>query len=474
MPLVFLAILPVGGYGRAYTGYSGSASDGTMTVEAGRWLAKLANARDGELRAVLWSFAYFFFLLASYFILRPIRDEMGIAAGRNNLQWLFTATFFAMLIASPIYAWAVARLSRRVFIPLVYRFFALILVGFWTVLQSGWQRELTAQAFFVWVSVFNLFAVSVFWSFLTDLFRGEQGKRLFGFIAAGGSAGTLLGSTITVSLAGVIGPAALLIVAAILLEIAVLCAWRLERSQRGSAGETPQQGADAAAGDRAMGGSMLEGFWLVLRSPYLAGIGLWVLLLSLAGTFLYFMQQDVVRNASTDPAVRTQIFATMDLIASGLTIALQLIVTGRLIQKIGSGPAAALLPAVFALGFLALALSPILAVVVAFQALQRTANFAFSNPARELFFTAVDRHERYKAKNLIDAALFRGGDVIWGWAFTGLRGLGASMSTIAMIAVPISLTWLGLSLVLGRTEERRNAGNSTIPAPSANPADGRA
>ncbi len=446
---------------------------GTMTVGAGRWLARLANAQEGEMRAVLWSFAYFFFLLASYFILRPIRDEMGIAAGRDNLQWLFTATFFAMVIASPIYAWAVGRLSRRVFIPLVYHFFALNLVGFWAVLQSGWQRELTAQTFFVWVSVFNLFAVSVFWSFLTDVFRGEQGKRLFGFIAAGGSAGTLLGSTITVSLAGVIGPAALLIVAAILLEMAVACAWRLERSRRGLAGETPQQAGEAAAGDRVIGGSMMEGFWLVVRSPYLAGIGLWVLLLSLSGTFLYFMQQDVVRNASTDPAVRTQIFGTMDLIASGLTITLQLIVTGRLIQKIGSGPAAALLPAVFILGFLALALSPLLAVVVAFQALQRTANFAFSNPARELLFTAVDRHERYKAKNLIDAALFRGGDVIWGWAFAGLRGLGASMATIALIAVPVSLAWLGLSIALGRTEERRNKQLSNNSALSDKPDAGR-
>lgn len=430
-----------------------------MLTAAGTWVGRVAGAREGELRAVFWSFAYFFFLLASYFILRPIRDEMGIAAGRDNLQWLFTATFFAMLAASPVYAWAIAKLPRRTFIPLVYHFFALNLLAFWALLQTGWQRQFVAQAFFVWVSVFNLFAVSVFWSFLTDLYRSEQAKRLFGFIAAGGSAGTLLGSTITVSLAGVLGPVTLLIVAAILLEIAVACAWRLERTMRSPDGRFSERDVDKSRdGDKVIGGTAREGLWLILRSPYLAGIATWVLLLSLAGTFLYFIQQDIVRNASTDPATRTRIFASMDLIASVLTIALQLVITGRVIRRIGSGPAAAILPFVFVAGFLALALAPALAMVVAFQALQRTANFAFSNPARELLFTAVDRAERYKAKNLIDAALFRGGDVIWGWAFAGLRGAGTGMTTISMIAVPIALAWLALSLVLGRAEERRNAG----------------
>lgn len=429
-----------------------------MTGGAGAWIARVAGTREGELKAVLWSFAYFFFLLASYFILRPLRDEMGIAAGRDNLQWLFTATFFAMVLASPLYAMAIVRLPRSKFIPLVYHFFVLNLLAFWTVLLSGFERALTAQIFFVWVSVFNLFAVSVFWSFMTDLYRSEQGKRLFGFIAAGGTAGTMLGSSITVTLAGLIGPTHLLLVAAALLEIAVVCAFFLERTARTfRATDASTDVSTQGTGDRTIGGGMLDGFKLILRSPYLAGIGLWVLLLSLAGTFLYFMQQDVVRNASTDPAVRTQIFAAMDLSANLMTLILQLVVTGQVIKRLGAGPAAAALPLVFALGFGALAFAPMLAVVVAFQALQRTANFAFSNPAREILFTAVDRQERYKAKNLIDAALFRGGDVIWSWAFAGLRGLGASMSQIALLTVPVALAWLGLAVVLGRTQEARSA-----------------
>jgi ATP:ADP antiporter, AAA family len=432
-----------------------------MTSAAGHWLARIAGAQPGELRAVLWSFAYFFFLLASYFILRPLRDEMGIAAGRDNLQWLFTATFFAMIVASPLYALAISRLPRRTLIPLVYQFFVLNLLAFWAVLLTGYERALTAQVFFVWVSVFNLFAVSVFWSFMTDLYRSEQGKRLFGFIAAGGTAGTMLGSTITVSVAGWTGPTNLLLVAATLLEIALACAYFLERAARNPTavqdGPSPSLSAPSSKSDRAIGGSMLEGFGLILRSPYLAGIGLWVLLLSLAGTFLYFMQQDVVRNASTDPAVRTQIFATMDLAASFMTLAIQFFLTGHVLKRLGTGTAAATLPLVFAIGFAVLAVAPLLAVVVAFQALQRTANFALSNPARETFFTAVDRHERYKAKNLIDAAIFRGGDVMWAWAFAALRGLGLGMSSIAMLTVPVALAWLGLALALGRSQERRSA-----------------
>ncbi len=443
-----------------------------MNSAAASWLARVAGAEPRELRAVLWSFTYFFFLLGSYFILRPLRDEMGIAAGRNNLQWLFTATFFAMLVASPVYAFAISRLPRGTFIPLVYEFFIIHLLAFWAVLLSGWQRELTAQVFFVWVSVFNLFAVSVFWSFMTDIYKSDQGKRLFGFIAAGGTAGSLLGSTITVSVAGMIGPTNLLLVAAALLQIALVCAYFLERTARADslANDPTPKVADA---QRAMGGGMLEGFWLILRSPYLAGIALWVLLLSLAGTFLYFMQQDVVRNASTDPAVRTQIFATMDLAASLMTLAIQFVVTGLVLKKLGTGPAAAILPFVFAAGFATLAVAPVLAVIVAFQALQRTANFALSNPAREALFTAVDRHERYKAKNLIDAAVFRGGDVAWGWAFAGLRDAGLVTTTIAMITVPVALAWLGISLALGRTQERRSAILAAAEASSSSSAKSR-
>lgn len=421
-----------------------------MTSWVERALGRAVEVRADELRALLWSFAYFFFLLASYFILRPLRDEMGAAAGRDMLQWLFTGTFFAMLVAAPLFGFLVARMPRRRFIPVVYRFFMLNIALFWVLLQMDAWRVETARVFFVWVSMFNLFAVSVFWSFMADLYRTEQSKRLFGFIAAGGTAGTLLGSTVTVGLAGVIGPVNLLIVAAGLLELAVFCAVRLERA---AGAASPARAATNAS--EGLGGSMFDGFRLILRSPYLLGLAAWVALLSLAGTFLYFMQIDVVRAASPDPATRTRIFAGMDLAANLMTIALQFVATGRLVKRIGAGPAAAILPGVFALGFVALALAPGLAVIVVFQALQRTANFAFSNPSREILFTSVEREEKYKAKSLIDTAVLRAGDVVWGWAFAGLRALGLGVTGVAAVAVPIMAAWIVVSLALGRAQERR-------------------
>ena len=200
--------------------------------------------RPAEVQALVWSFAYFFFLLASYYVLRPLRDEMGIAGGVKNLQWMFTATFVVMLAAVPLFGAIVAKLPRRRFIPLVYHFFVVNIAIFWVLLTFGSARQEVARVFFVWISVFNLFAVSVFWSFMADLFASEQGKRLFGFIAAGGSAGALVGPTVTVALAEVLGPVNLLIVAAVLLELAVLCAHRLRRLDWIS-GSAPRPRADA-------------------------------------------------------------------------------------------------------------------------------------------------------------------------------------------------------------------------------------
>jgi len=429
-----------------------------------RWLARVVNVRPGEMRALLWSFAYFFCLLAGYYVLRPLRDEMGVAGGVRNLPWLFTATFFVMLAVVPVFGAVVARLPRRLFVPLVYHFFAANIAIFWILLTFDIGKLHVARVFFVWISVFNLFAVSVFWSFMADLYASEQGKRLFGFIAAGGSAGALLGPTLTVWLAAPLGPVNLLIVAALLLEAAVLCASRLESAA--SQLKTGFPAATPAAPDTAgLGGGWLAGIVMVLRSPYLAGIALWVALLSLAGTFLYFQQANIVAAASDDPAVRTRIFATIDLAIGILTIIVQCIATGRLITRFGTGPAAAFLPFVFCLGFLALWLTPMLWVVIAFQAAQRAANFAISNPARECLFTVLDRAEKYKAKNVIDIVVFRGGDAASGWLFAALRGTGLELGAISLATVPVTAAWLALALALGRMHERRTR-ESASPASS--------
>jgi AAA family ATP:ADP antiporter len=400
--------------------------------------------RPEEVRAMLWSFAYFFCLLAGYYILRPLRDEMGVAGGVRNLQWLFTATFLVMLAAVPLYGWLVARVPRRRFIPLVYHFFVVNLALFWVLLALDVERQTVARVFFVWISVFVLFAVSVFWSFMADVWRSEQGKRLYGFIAAGGSAGALAGPALTIGLAGAIGAVNLLVVAALLLEAAVFCARKLEVEQKVS----PER-------QSAVGGGAIDGILMVLRSPYIAGITLWVGLLSVAATFLYFEQAAIVAAASDDPAVRTRIFAGVDLAVGLLTIAVQFFATGKLIARFGVGAALALLPLVFAVGFAVLAAAPVLAVVIAFQALQRTANFAISNPAREVLFTVVARDEKYKAKNVIDIVAVRGADAAGGWLFTALRSLGMELRSIPLTAIVIAAVCLALAAALGRAHERR-------------------
>ena len=419
-----------------------------------RWLGRAVAVRPGEARALLWSFAYFFCLLAGYYVLRPLRDEMGIAGGVRNLQWLFTATFAVMLGAVPAFGAIVARLPRGRFIPLIYHFFVVNIVLFWLLLNFDIGKVQVARVFFVWISVFNLFAVSVFWSFMADVWVSEQGKRLFGFIAAGGSAGALLGPALTVWLALPLGPVNLLLVAALFLELAVLCAQRLESASPAPARTLLAQASQAEAA--ALGGGWFAGIAMVLRSRYLAGIALWVCLLSLAGTFLYFQQANIVAASSDDPAVRTRIFASIDLSIGILTILVQFFATGRLIGRFGVGRAAAFLPLIFGLGFLGLAFTPVLLVVIAFQAIQRTANFAISNPAREVLFTVLEREEKYKAKNVIDIVVFRGADAASGWLFAALRGLGMELSSISLATVPLAGAWLGLALALGRAHERRS------------------
>jgi ATP:ADP antiporter, AAA family len=407
-----------------------------------RWLARVVAVRPEEVRALLWSFAYFFCLLAGYYILRPLRDEMGVAGGVKNLQWLFTATFLTMLAAVPCYGALVARVPRRLFIPLVYHFFVANLAIFWLLLELGIDRALVARVFFVWVSVFNLFAVSVFWSFMADTYRPEQAKRLYGFIAAGGTAGGLAGPAITIVLAQAIGTVHLVVVAALLLEAAVLCVTRLEPSQE-------------AARQARVGGRAFDGLAMVLRSPYIAGILLWVALLSVVATFLYFAQAQIVADTSSDPAVRTRIFATVDLAVGVLTLALQFVATGKIIERFGVGPALALVPLVFAGGFAVLAATPVLVVVIAFQALQRTANFAISNPAREVLFTVLARDEKYKAKNVIDTLGARGADAAGGWLITALRALGMQTRELALVAIGLAACGFVISVALGRAQGRR-------------------
>jgi len=416
-----------------------------------RLAARAVEVKPTELRALLWSFAYFFSLLAGYYVLRPLRDQMGIAGGVRNLPWLFSATFLVLLAAQPLYGALVARLPRARFIPLVYHFFVANLALFWLLLTLHAGNAWVARVFFVWVSVFNLFAVVVFWSFMADLFSSEQGKRLFGFIGAGGTAGALLGPVVTIGLSVPLGAVNLLLVAAAFLELAVLCAWRLEKS----AG--PATPAHATARAR-IGGGALAGLAELARSRYLLGIAAWVSLVSFGGTFLYFQQAHIVATTLQSAAQQTRLFAGIDLAVGLLTLATQTFVTGRFLRRFGVAAGVAALPAVYVLAFAMLALAPGLALVAVFQALQRTMNFAIANPARQVLYTVVSREEKYKAKNLVDVVVFRGSDALYGWLFDGLQAAGLKLAAIAACAVPVAVGWLALSAALGRAQERRADG----------------
>jgi AAA family ATP:ADP antiporter len=416
------------------------------------------GVKPGEGRALALSFGYFFFLLATYYVLRPVRDEMGVRSGVRNLPWLFTGTFLVSLAIAPLYAGLVARMRRARFIPIIYSFLILNILAFWACLSFGVGVAVAAMVFFVWLSVFNVFAVSVFWSFMADLFVSDQAKRLYPTIAAGGSLGAFAGSATVTGLARMVGPANLLLIAGVLLAVALACAMKLETSA--TAVETP---ARAEASDRQVGGGWLEGLTTIFRSPYLAGIALWVFLLSLAATFAYNMQADIVGRAALDTGARTQIFGAVDLATNLLQPIIQILITRLLLQRLGVGVTLSIVAVVFVAGFLALAAQPTLAVLIAFMVAQRTGQFAVSNPAREALFTVVGREDKYKAKNVIDNAVFRGSDVANAWIFNLLHaGAGLGLSAISLIGAPVAAAWFVLSLALGRAQARK-AGDPVSP-----------
>jgi AAA family ATP:ADP antiporter len=426
-----------------------------MAAALRRALGWAVPATPQERAAALWSFAYFFTLLAGYYVLRPLRDQMGIAGGVKNLPWLFTATFVTLLVAQPLYGALVAKLPRARFIPIVYHFFVANLVLFWLLLTLDVAPVVVARVFFVWVSVFNLFAVAVFWSFMADLFTAEQGKRLFGFIGAGGTAGALLGPVITIALSAPLGRINLLIAAVVLLELAVFCVYRLERAATAQAGPRAEPGR--------VGGNAFAALTELIRSPYLLGIGVWVSLLSFCATIVYLEQANIVSAAVHDRDTQTRLFAGIDLAVNLLSLATQVFATGQVLRRLGTGIAAGALPAVYVAGFAALALTPTLAAVLTLQVAQRWMNFAIANPARQVFFTVLGREEKYKAKNLIDVVVYRGSDALYGWVFDSLQGLGLKLGGIALVAVPVAAGWLVLSAVLGRAQERR----AKLPAAAA-------
>lgn len=425
-------------------------------MNGGIWSQRLlSTVRQEERSAIGISAAYFFCLLCSYYMLRPLRDEMGIAGGVANLPWVFTATFVAMLCVVPLFGWLTARFTRRRLLPLIYGFFILSLLLFYGAFQVTHLQALVARVFFVWTSVFNLFVVSVFWSLMADLFSMSQGKRLFGFVAAGGSAGAMAGPLFTALAVDALGPANMLPAAALVLGGALYCVyWLLNWSE--------ENGAGSGAGDSnlepgsihtPLGGGVWAGAVSAARSRYLLGICLFIWLFTSLSTFVYFEQAHIVAGAFDDPARRTALFAAMDLAVNVLTIVVQVLVTGRVMNSLGLAPSLTAVPLAVLLGFMALALWPTLGMLVIFQVLRRAGNYAITRPAREVLFTVVEPEAKYKAKNFIDTVVYRGGDALSGWLFAGLKGLGLGLSGIALVAVPVAALWALTAWRLGRWSE---------------------
>ncbi len=418
-------------------------------------LARLVNARPGEAAPALWAFASFFSLLAGYYVLRSLREEMGIRGGVDNLPWNFTATFGLMLVALPLYSRLVARLPRARAVPLVYRFFLVTLVAFWVLFRTGEAPAPLARAFFVWVSVYGLFVVSVFWSLLVDLFSTDQGKRLFGLVAAGGSAGAIAGPLCVELVVGLVGVTNLILVSAVLLEVATQAMGRIvhwsRRSGEADAGTSPRSGQDGAA----LGGSAWSGVALVFRDRYLLGIALQLLLFTLGSTLLYFQTAHLVAASGLDSAARTRLFARVDLAVNVAALLTGSLATGALVRRLGLGTALAFVPALSAAGFALTAAWPTFWVLATFQALRRAASYAVERPAREVLYTVVTREERYKSKAFVDTVVYRAGDAGSAWLARGLATAGAGIAGSLLFAVPVGLAGVGLALWLAREERRR-------------------
>ena len=441
-------------------------SAATATGPAAR-LREAVGARPGEGVVLLWATSYYFLVLAAYYVLRPIRDEMGAASGVENLAWLFTGTMVGMLLVHPLYTSLVSRLTRRRFISWTYRFFILNLIAFYLVFRmvDPAQAIWVGRVFFIWTSVFNLFVVSVFWSLITDVFRPGQGKRLFGIVAVGGTIGAMLGATITTSLVGVMGPINLMLVSAVILELAVRASHVLdgaEAAMRAAEDEPAEVVAGAApavdSSKAVIGGGVMDGIRHILSSPYLLGIAVLILFYTISSTFLYFQQVDIVARVFKDnPTGRTQVFGAMDIATNVLTLIAQLFLTGRVMKWFGVGFALAFLPALTLIGFGVLSIAPVLAVLIGFQVLRRAGNFAIQRPGREALFTVLPRTDKYKAKNFSDTFVYRLGDQVGAWSYTGMAIFGLGLSGLAFTMVPLSAAWLALTLWLGRQYRKRES-----------------
>lgn len=422
-------------------------------------LQALFNLRRDEVAPVLLAGLFFFCILTALMLLRPARDALGMERGIDSVRWLFIGTAVVTLAVNPVFGWLVSRFRRLQAIGATYGFFALSLVGFWGLLvfAPGAVGERSGQVFYVWFSVFNLFVTMVFWALMADRFSSDQAKRLFALISVGGTAGAIFGPWLAGRLADPLGTPALLLVAAGFLLLALVVAWlivRIAPDRTGAAG-TPASTAVAADTDRErIGGSAWAGFQAVFRSRYLSAIAGYVLLMTVMATFIYFTRLQMVAAVTDDLDARTAIFANIDMWTQIAVLALQLTMTGKIIQRFGLGVALAILPIATAIGFIGLAIYGSFVVLVLLEATNRAVQRGITRPAREALFTVASREDKYKAKAFIDTFVYRAGDVVGAQTEGALGRLGLAMGGLVSVVVPLALVWAALALWLGRAQNR--------------------
>jgi AAA family ATP:ADP antiporter len=416
-------------------------------------LRVISNVEGHEIKAVVGSFLFVIVLMSAYYILRPVRDAMASDWTDAEVSWLWTLNFFISTAVVALYGVLVSRFRLRLLVPSIYGIFALTFLSFYALASTMADRTLVDKSFYVWVSVFSLFHISVFWSFMSDLFSKEQAGRLFGIIAAGASVGGLIGPSIPSFFSASLGTDNLMLLASAMLLVPIPIIFYLQSLKSSDlhneslAAQTPQI---------KIGGNPFAGFKLFFSNPYLLAIGLFIFLYTGISSFVYFELKNLLSDLSR--AERTAVWAQMDLAVNVLSIAVGLFATGRIVGKFGMPVTIALIPVLICAGLIIVAISPFLGAVVALQVIRRAGNYAVTRPAREVLFTRVDREARFKAKPVIDIVAYRGGDMLMAWFFTGLtQGLGLGLAAVAAVGAGIAALWSIVGIYLGRWFERGEA-----------------
>ena len=414
------------------------------------FLKTASKVKEKEVKAVIFSFLFVVVLMSAYYILRPVRDAMASDWTDSEVSWLWTLNFFISTAIVALYGVMVSKFRFRLLVPTMYGIFAISFIIFYALGSVFEDRTVIDKSFYVWVSVFSLFHISVFWTFMSELFSKEQSGRLFGIIAVGASVGGLIGPSITAFFSVSLGIDNLMLIASMMLFIPIPIIFYLQSLK---AKELNNEALDIPISNQSIGGNPLAGFKIFFSNPYLLSIGLFIFLYTGISSFVYFELKNLLSDFSRPE--RSVIWAQMDLAVNILAISTGLFATSRIVTKFGMPATIAMVPIMICIGLLVLAISPLLGVVVVLQVIRRAGNYAVTRPAREMLFTLVNQETRFKAKPVIDIVAYRGGDMLTAWLFTGLtQGLGLGLAAVAAVGAGIASLWALVGIYLGKWFER--------------------